>query len=175
MAVGQVSFHNDKKVPRYLLTILYLANPYNRSNEVLKKSTVLLNRRSYASLDSVHVAKRENVIVNRLNKTKVEREVDHEQERVDRIKKESAVKRAAAAEKVFGLRIFLVILEFNNVSCHRESKMRNWQKGERKKRLLDHTILCLMWRKTRVYQERRSESWKRISCRYEARRIPICK
>jgi hypothetical protein len=55
-------------------------------------------------LDSVHVAKRENVIVNRLNKTKVEREVDHEQERVDRIKQENAVKRAAAAEKVFQFR-----------------------------------------------------------------------
>ncbi|PPQ78748.1 hypothetical protein CVT25_010751 [Psilocybe cyanescens] len=61
MAVGQVSFHNDKKV--------------------------------------MHVATRENVIVNRLNKTKVERQVDHEQERIDRIKTENAVKRAAAAEK----------------------------------------------------------------------------
>lgn len=55
---------------------------------------------NYASLDSVHVATRENVIVNRLNKTKVEREVDHEQERVDRVKRENAIKRAAAAEKV---------------------------------------------------------------------------
>ncbi|KAJ8081156.1 hypothetical protein PM082_017999 [Marasmius tenuissimus] len=63
MAVGQVSFHNDKRVKR------------------------------------VHVPKRENPIVNRLNKTKVEKEVDHEQERVDRIKKETAVRRAAAAEK----------------------------------------------------------------------------
>lgn len=44
--------------------------------------------------------KRENAIVNRLNKTKVEREVNHEQERVDRLKKENAIKRAAAAEKV---------------------------------------------------------------------------
>ncbi|THV03665.1 cytoplasmic protein [Dendrothele bispora CBS 962.96] len=63
MAVGQVSFHSDKKVKR------------------------------------VHIAKRENVIVNRLNKTKVEKEIDHEQERVDRLKKESTVRRAAAAEK----------------------------------------------------------------------------
>ncbi|KAJ3558851.1 hypothetical protein NP233_g11415 [Leucocoprinus birnbaumii] len=63
MAVGQVSFHSDKKVKR------------------------------------VHVEKRENAIVNRLNKTKVEKEVDHEQERVDRLKKEGAIKRAAAAEK----------------------------------------------------------------------------
>ncbi|KAI0088637.1 cytoplasmic protein [Irpex rosettiformis] len=63
MAVGQVSFHNDRRVKR------------------------------------THVPKRENPIVNRLNKTKVERQVDHEQERVDRIKKETAVKRAAALEK----------------------------------------------------------------------------
>jgi len=63
MAIGQVSFHDDKKVKR------------------------------------VHVASRENAIVNRLNKTKVEREVDHEHERIDRIKRENAVKRAAVAQK----------------------------------------------------------------------------
>ncbi|KII91035.1 hypothetical protein PLICRDRAFT_90742 [Plicaturopsis crispa FD-325 SS-3] len=63
MAVGQVSFHSDKRVKR------------------------------------VHVAKRENVIVNRLNRTKVEKQVDHEQERVDRIKSENAARRAAANEK----------------------------------------------------------------------------
>ncbi|KJA17437.1 hypothetical protein HYPSUDRAFT_46379 [Hypholoma sublateritium FD-334 SS-4] len=63
MAVGQVSFHNDKKVKR------------------------------------VYVIKRENAIVNRLNKTKEERVVDHEQERVDRVKKENAAKRIAATEK----------------------------------------------------------------------------
>ncbi|KIY68608.1 cytoplasmic protein [Cylindrobasidium torrendii FP15055 ss-10] len=63
MAVGQVSFHSDKRVKRF------------------------------------HIAKRENPIVNRLNKTKVEREVDHEQERVDRVKKETTIKRAAAAEQ----------------------------------------------------------------------------
>ncbi|KAG8924450.1 hypothetical protein FRC01_011495 [Tulasnella sp. 417] len=63
MAVGQVAFHNDKRVKR------------------------------------VHVAQRENVIVNRLNKTKVEREVDHEQEKIDREKAESAVRRAAAVEQ----------------------------------------------------------------------------
>ncbi|ETW82214.1 hypothetical protein HETIRDRAFT_318402, partial [Heterobasidion irregulare TC 32-1] len=62
MAVGQVSFHNDKRV--------------------------------------LHIAKRENPIVNRLNKTKVVREVDHEAERIERVKKENAIKRAAAAEKV---------------------------------------------------------------------------
>ncbi|THH14967.1 hypothetical protein EW146_g5435 [Bondarzewia mesenterica] len=63
MAVGQVSFHNDKQVKR------------------------------------IYVPKRENPIVNRLNKTKVEREVDHEAERIERIKKENVVNRAAAAQK----------------------------------------------------------------------------
>lgn len=70
-------------------------------------------------------------------------------------------------------RILLVILEFSNVSCNRKGKMQNWRKGEKKKRLLDHTILCLMWRKTKVCQERRAESWKRISCRYQVRGICI--
>ena len=51
-------------------------------------------------LCAVHVPKRENVIVNRLNKTKVERVVDHEAERIERVKSENAVKRAAAAAKV---------------------------------------------------------------------------
>ncbi|EPQ54852.1 DUF814-domain-containing protein [Gloeophyllum trabeum ATCC 11539] len=63
MAVGQVSFHNDKRVKR------------------------------------VYVVKRDNAIVNRLNKTKVEKQVDHEQERIERIKKENAIRRAAAAAK----------------------------------------------------------------------------
>ncbi|CAE6449999.1 unnamed protein product, partial [Rhizoctonia solani] len=47
----------------------------------------------------VHVAERVNAIVNRLNKTKIVREVDHEQERIDRIKAESAKRKAAALEK----------------------------------------------------------------------------
>lgn len=48
---------------------------------------------------AVYIPRRENPIVNRLNKTKVEKEVDHEQERVDRMKAESAIKRAAANER----------------------------------------------------------------------------
>lgn len=48
----------------------------------------------------MYVAKRENAIVNRLNKTKVEREVDHEQERVERVRREQQVKRAEAAARV---------------------------------------------------------------------------
>ena len=141
---------------------------------IIKSKCVSLNRRTYASPSPVHVDERDNRIVNRLNKTKIERNVDHEEERIDRIKQENAVKRAAAAEKVFNSEnSFGHSLEFSNVSCNRESTMRNWRKGEKKKRLLDHTILCLMWRKTKVYQKRRAENWKRISCRYQVRRICI--
>lgn len=49
---------------------------------------------------SVYVAARENAIINRLNKTKLVREVDHEQERVDRLKKEKAASREIAYLKV---------------------------------------------------------------------------
>lgn len=52
------------------------------------------------AIRAVHVETRQNPIVNRLNKTKVEKQVDHEQERIDRIKAENAVKRSAANEKV---------------------------------------------------------------------------
>lgn len=41
-----------------------------------------------------------NAAVNRLNKTKVERVVDHELEKVEREREEARVKRAAAIEKV---------------------------------------------------------------------------
>jgi hypothetical protein len=49
---------------------------------------------------TVHVETRQNPIVNRLNKTKIEKQADHEQERIDRIKAENTVKRAAAVAKV---------------------------------------------------------------------------
>jgi hypothetical protein len=47
---------------------------------------------------------------------------------------------------------------------NRKSKMQNWRKREKQQRLLNHMILCLMWRKMKMYQRRRGESWKRISC-----------
>ncbi|KAG8988877.1 hypothetical protein FRB90_002508 [Tulasnella sp. 427] len=50
-------------------------------------------------IPEVHVPQRENAIVNRLDKTKAERDVDHEQEKIDRQKAESAVRRAAAVEQ----------------------------------------------------------------------------
>ena len=53
------------------------------------------------SIDStVHVSSRDNAIVNRLNKTKVEKEVDHEAERQERLKAEGRKKKAVAEERV---------------------------------------------------------------------------
>ncbi|THH21402.1 hypothetical protein EW146_g163 [Bondarzewia mesenterica] len=61
--------------------------------------TIIYTPGSNLKVKRIYVPKRENPIVNRLNKTKVEREVDHEAERIERIKKENVVKRAAAAQK----------------------------------------------------------------------------
>lgn len=97
MAVGQVSFHNDKKVYIFFASVIASNRWYSRSNEV---GWVTFEWNALVDIATVYVIKRENAIVNRLNKTKEERVVDHEQERVDRVKKENAAKRIAAAEKV---------------------------------------------------------------------------
>lgn len=96
MAVGQVAFHNDKRVRAWDLFPPVMSY-HHRSREV--RLRVQCPLRSAERL-LVHVATRENPIVNRLNKTKVEKQVDHEQERIDRVKKENAEKRAIAAQKV---------------------------------------------------------------------------
>ncbi|SPO20144.1 related to JLP2 DnaJ-Like Protein 2 [Ustilago trichophora] len=62
MAVGAVTFFNDRKVKRF------------------------------------HIKEKDNVIVNRLNKTKKEVQVDHEAERQDRLRQEGRVKKAKAIE-----------------------------------------------------------------------------
>lgn len=102
MAVGQVSFHSDKKVwgPINVNLVIRCRTCSTRTGQTrwVTSPTNKDGRRPGPS-PIVYIEKRENAIVNRLNKTKVEREVNHEQERVDRLKKETAIKRAAAAEK----------------------------------------------------------------------------
>ncbi|KAE8541069.1 hypothetical protein D1P53_002423 [Cryptococcus gattii VGV] len=70
MPVGQVSFHSDKKVKRVSIIIRI-----------------------------AHISTRDNVIVNRLNKTKVEKEVDHEAERQERLRVEGRKKKTEAIER----------------------------------------------------------------------------
>ena len=48
----------------------------------------------------VHVQARDNAIVNRLNKTKIEKEVDHESDRQDRLRLEGRKKKVEVLERV---------------------------------------------------------------------------
>ena len=95
MAVGQVSFHNDKKVKRgkfippscsYHLISSHLRSAFNEAREEM--------------LIPVHVQTRDNAIVNRLNKTKVEKEVDHESDRQERLRLEGRKKKVEVLERV---------------------------------------------------------------------------
>jgi len=83
----------------FLLSVFFLQVKRGEAyhDQIIYKSLIF---KHLLSLVAVHVPERINAIVNRLNKTKEERVVDHEQERTDRIKAESAVRRAAATEKV---------------------------------------------------------------------------
>ncbi|KAK4683868.1 hypothetical protein P7C73_g6346, partial [Tremellales sp. Uapishka_1] len=82
MAVGQVSFHNDKKVKRCMFPSL----------------SYPVYQAPLTRLLPVHVPARDNAIVNRLNKTKVEKVVDHESERQDRLREEGKRKKIIATE-----------------------------------------------------------------------------
>lgn len=57
-------------------------------------------RRRDHGLTAVKISTRDNAIVNRLNKTKVEREVDHEAERQERQRAEGRKKKNEAIERV---------------------------------------------------------------------------
>ncbi|KAL5482337.1 CCDC25 [Sanghuangporus weigelae] len=75
---------------------------YTPASNLKKTGDMAVGQVSFKSdkkVKRVHVPKRENPIVNRLNKTKVERIVDHEQEQIERQKKEKAESRALAAIK----------------------------------------------------------------------------
>lgn len=93
-------------------------------------------------LSSVHVIKRENVIVNRLNKTKVERIVDHEQEKVDRIKQESAIRRVAAAEKVRDSRHRIFYMYTHNLAEESRRRTGTCERGGKSCAILRHTVQC---------------------------------
>ena len=79
-----------------------------------------------------------------MNKTKVEKEVDHEQERLDRVKQENAVKRAAATERVS---VFAIIILTCYSSSSRKKQKLSSRKRERLKRQHDLMTRCSMLRK----------------------------
>ena len=88
-------------------------------------------------LTAVHVPTRDNAIVNRLNKTKVEKEVDHEADRQARLKEEGRRKKAEAIERAsaFITRSFLT-------NPHRRAKKRSKNKRGRHRRSSAATRAC---------------------------------
>jgi hypothetical protein len=95
MAVGQVSFHSDKKVKRG-------ERRYSKQEPagVRRSPPQEDSEGRVAESGAAHVPARDNAIVNRLNKTKVEKEVDHEGDRQARLKEEGRRKKAEALERV---------------------------------------------------------------------------
>lgn len=132
-----------------------------------------MNVRGSLSGNLVHVATRQNVIVNRLNKTKIVKEVDHEQERVDRIKAESAVRRAAAVAQVSVHGSYTVSLVDLTSHDFRERRSLSSRDSERPKRPRDHMICWMRPAKitTRIARSRRTSLfgiWKTTSCSLRA-------
>jgi hypothetical protein len=86
--------------------------PTRKSSEVsLDSAPPDPDRSTLACIDKieVHVVTRENAIVNRLNKTKLEKEVDHEAERQARLKDEGRRKKAEAIERVSRMHSFIAV------------------------------------------------------------------
>lgn len=88
-------------------SVKYPSIPTKKSNEVRprhsRSSLTFHGPFIYSVLIIIHIAHistRDNVIVNRLNKTKVEREVDHEAERQERLRVEGRKKKTEAIERV---------------------------------------------------------------------------
>jgi len=112
MAVGQVSFHNDKKVKRgtFNYPVFLMSSPLSPSVSTFNYPVFLMSSPLSPSVSTfnearhiliaVHVQTRDNAIVNRLNKTKVEKEVDHESDRQERLRLEGRKKKVEVLERV---------------------------------------------------------------------------
>lgn len=113
---------------------------HDRSNEV---SSSLYQLISLVNIPVVHIPTRENPIVNRLNKTKVEKEVDHEQERADRLKAEATARRIEAQARA-SLNIFLAtFLNSDVLNCSRRQRLNwLWRRLEKQRKQHGHMTVC---------------------------------
>lgn len=93
MATGQVSFHDQRKV---------------RSPLSSRKSNGCL---TYRQVKKILVQQRENPIVNRLNKTKVEKHPDLQQEREDHLRQLRKKDQAAVKARVGVFTFFPCVFE----------------------------------------------------------------
>ncbi|WVR05160.1 hypothetical protein IAU60_002172 [Kwoniella sp. DSM 27419] len=79
------------------ITVIW--TPFTNLKKTGDMAVGMVSFHSDKQVKRVHVSTRDNAIVNRLNKTKVEKEVDHEAERQDRLREEGRKKKADAIER----------------------------------------------------------------------------
>ncbi|OWZ67234.1 hypothetical protein AYX14_00328 [Cryptococcus neoformans] len=79
------------------ITIIY--TPFTNLKKTGDMPVGQVSFHSDKKVKRTHVSTRDNAIVNRLNKTKVEKEVDHEAERQERLRLEGKKKKAEAIER----------------------------------------------------------------------------
>lgn len=124
MAVGQVGFKDPKMVWRNSLVLPVACGNYRILHAIKVKK--------------IHVPQRENPIVNRLNKTKVEKSPNLQQEKADRLKELRERDRAAQQARVrplspslspqmIGLTLFL-LQQKEEARIARERKELAWQR-----------------------------------------------
>jgi hypothetical protein len=80
------------------ITVIY--TPWSNLKKTGDMATGQVGFKDSKAVKKIHVEKRENAIVNRLNKTKVEKFPDLRQERMERDREERKKERMAAQEKV---------------------------------------------------------------------------
>lgn len=98
MAVGQVSFHDDRKV-----CLLYIKVHHYCQRDGTFYLLILTLTLMSSQVKRVLVPQRENPIINRLNKTKVEKHPDLRLEKEDRLKELRKRDQAAQQSRVSSL------------------------------------------------------------------------
>jgi len=74
------------------VTVIY--TPWDNLKKTGDMATGQVAFHKDSRVKKIHIATRDNAIINRLNKTKVVREVDHEAERIERVKREAIARKA---------------------------------------------------------------------------------
>jgi hypothetical protein len=120
------------------ITVIY--TPWSNLKKDGSMATGQVGFKDNKKVKRVYVSQRENVIVNRLNKTKVEKHPDLRQEKEDRERELRKIERIAQQEKVGWnlLRMPMAIrtvwtgsLLLTTIASNRRRKTPNWQKNDR--------------------------------------------
>lgn len=133
------------------ITVIY--TPWSNLKKSGDMATGQVGFKDQKMVKKIHVPKRENPIVNRLNKTKVEKFPDLRQEKADRERELRKVERIAAQEKVSIRQLDGWCLEMLEIDAlDRREQMPKWPKNVR--RSSTRKNICMMictpkitWRK----------------------------